>query len=53
LLAAAQLKAGAREDAIASLRRIVEDAEAPATLRNRAAELLDALGAPLPARSTS
>lgn len=53
LLAAAQLKAGAREDAIVSLRRIVEDAEAPATLRNRAAELLDALGAPLPARSTS
>jgi len=53
LLAAAQLKAGARDDAIASLRRLVEDGEAPPTLRSRAAELLDALGAPLPARSTS
>lgn len=53
LVAAAQLEADAREQAIAALRRIVEDGEAPPTLRSRAAELLDALGAPLPARSTS
>lgn len=52
LLAAAQLEAGAREQAIASLRRIVEDGEAPFALRSRAVELLDALGAP-PPRSTS
>lgn len=52
LLAAAQLRAGARQDAVATLHRLVEDAEAPASLRGRAAELLEALGAPR-ARSTS
>lgn len=52
LQAAAQLRAGAREQAVATLRRITEDAEAPPTLRGRAAELLDALGAPA-VRSTS
>lgn len=52
LLAAAQLRAGARPEAVATLRRLVEDAEAPAGLRGRAAELLEALGAPQ-ARSTS
>lgn len=52
LLAAVQLRAGAREEAVATLRRLVEDAEAPASLRGRAAELLEALGAPV-TRSTS
>jgi hypothetical protein len=52
LLAAAQLRAGARQEAVATLRRLVDDAEAPAGLRGRAAELLEALGAPS-ARSTS
>lgn len=45
LQAAAQLQAGAREPAIATLRRIADDAEAPAALRARATELLEALGA--------
>lgn len=52
LLAAAQLRAGDRQEAVATLRRLVEDAEAPTGLRGRAAELLEALGAPM-ARSTS
>lgn len=53
LQAAAELRAGSREQAIATLRRIVEDAEAPASLRSRADELLEALGASTGRSSTS
>ncbi len=47
LQAAAHLEAGAREQAVLVLRRIADDPEAPAALRARVVELLDALGAPL------
>lgn len=52
LLAAARLRAGEREAAVAALRRLAEDPDTPTSTRLRASELLDALGAPLP-RATS
>ncbi len=44
LLAAVELRAGQREAAATTLERLLEDTAAPAGLRARAQELLDALG---------
>ncbi|MFA5122059.1 tetratricopeptide repeat protein, partial [Zavarzinia sp.] len=49
LRAYVRLKAGAADDARRLLAELVDDAAAPSRLKNRAQEVLDALGGPLPA----